>query len=168
LTILEKQLKKIEDKEIEAEQIKQSLRMSKEEEENFRNLAEALKIKLERTERDVERAKQEADLKTQVAEREISFMRGINNRLQSLKTCIHYDLQKCSNTPFYSINYMESRTFADRVLTRIDQVLSGTGWKSHREEFTNRLFTEEDLKDLILKFPPKDPNEEKEAISNDS
>jgi len=95
-------------------------------------------------------------------------MRGINNRLQSLKTCIHYDLQKCSNTPFYSINYMESRTFADRVLTRIDQVLSGTGWKSHREEFTNRLFTEEDLKDLILKFPPKDPNEEKEAISNDS
>ncbi len=160
-SVLQEQLNKMEkmigSKNHEIEELKKAQTASEAALEASKALVDSLRLRLERTERDVERAKQIQETRAQAADKEIALLRTTLGRFKSLRDCMTGELARINQAPLVSLNNVETRVALDRVLTRVDAAMSGQNWRSTKEEFTSCLFPQDELKDMCLRFPPKDP-----------
>lgn len=75
-----------------------------------------------------------------------------------LKPDVRGELQRINTTQAESVNVLETRLVLDRVRDRLDAAASGHNWRTTKPDFTSVLFTLDDLKELLIKFPPKNPS----------
>jgi tRNA A-37 threonylcarbamoyl transferase component Bud32 len=121
--------------------------------ESGKHIIDSLRVQLERTERDLDRANRLSETRAQASDREIALLKTSIVRFKALRECVAGELSRCKDQPLHSLNACVAAVALDRVLVRVDAAFTGDNWRSQRSDFKDVLFTEDDLEQAILQFP---------------